>query len=115
MSSTMRSVLSTVVLLLAGSVAAQTATVTITSTVADQTTTVFTTSASPTFTAVSDCHPHSTVLYVRNVQAKKKKWSALTRYSWCMVGEDEYQVSGPTATEEFQEQYTSCHSHSSGT
>ncbi|RAR10617.1 Zip-domain-containing protein [Stemphylium lycopersici] len=96
MSSIMRSVPSTVVLLLAGFVAAQTATVTITNTVANQTTTIFTTSASPTFTAVSDCHKHSTVL-------------------WCMAGEDEYQVSGPTATEEFQEQYTSCHSHSSGT
>ncbi|EUC48340.1 hypothetical protein COCMIDRAFT_23885 [Bipolaris oryzae ATCC 44560] len=93
---TMRSILSIPVLLLAGSVAAQTLTPTPTSTssVARRTTSAPTTTSSPTFTAVSDCHPHKTVL-------------------WCMVGEEEYQVSGPTATEEFQSQYTDCHSHSS--
>lgn len=37
----------------------------------------------------------------------------LTRDRWCMVGDEEYQVSGPTATEEFQAEYTDCHSHSS--
>ncbi|EMD60337.1 hypothetical protein GGP41_008291 [Bipolaris sorokiniana] len=97
MSLTMRSVLSTAVLLLAGSAAAQTLTPTPTSTssVPRRTTSAPTTASSPTFTAVSDCHPHKTVL-------------------WCMVGEEEYQVSGPTATEEFQSQYTDCHSHSSG-
>jgi zinc transporter 1/2/3 len=28
-----------------------------------------------------------------------------------MVGDEEYQVSGPTATEEFQAEYTDCHAH----
>jgi zinc transporter 1/2/3 len=32
-----------------------------------------------------------------------------------MVGEEEYQVSGPTATEEFQAEYTGCHTHGSET
>jgi zinc transporter 1/2/3 len=40
---------------------------------------------------------------------------ALTCNSWCMVGEEEYQVSGPTATEEFQSEYTGCHTHGSET
>jgi hypothetical protein len=54
---------STAVFLFAASVAAQTATVT--RTVAA--TTVFTTPG-PSITAVSDCHPHSTVLYVYDYQ-----------------------------------------------
>ncbi|KAF9701888.1 hypothetical protein EKO04_001070 [Ascochyta lentis] len=70
----------------AGSVAAQTVTITATVTAA----------ATPTITAVSDCHPHGTV-------------------NWCMVGTEEYQISGPTATEEFQAQYTDCHKHGSDT
>ncbi|KAF2622818.1 Zip-domain-containing protein [Macroventuria anomochaeta] len=53
-------------------------------------------SATPTITAVSDCHPHGTT-------------------NWCMVGTEEYQISGPTATEEFQAQYTDCHKHGSDT
>ncbi|CAI9629628.1 zip-domain-containing protein [Alternaria burnsii] len=89
----MRSTLSAAVLCLVGSVFAQTPTVTVTQ--AGATTTVFTTGI-PSITAVSDCHPHSTVL-------------------WCMVGEEEYQVSGPTATEEFQSEYTGCHTHGSET
>ena len=32
-----------------------------------------------------------------------------------MAGSEEYQVSGPTATEEFQAQYTDCHTHGSET
>jgi zinc transporter 1/2/3 len=32
-----------------------------------------------------------------------------------MVGEEEYQVSGPTATEEFQAEYTDCHTHGAAT
>jgi zinc transporter 1/2/3 len=32
-----------------------------------------------------------------------------------MVGEDEYQVIGPTATEEFQASYTDCHTHGTET
>jgi hypothetical protein len=39
----------------------------------------------------------------------------LTFNSWCMVGTEEYQISGPTATEEFQAQYTSCHTHGTET
>ncbi|KAI8938185.1 hypothetical protein NX059_005850 [Plenodomus lindquistii] len=48
--------------------------------------------ATPTITAVSDCHAHSTV-------------------NWCMYGTEEYQIAGPTATEEFQAEYTDCHTH----
>jgi hypothetical protein len=51
------------VVLLIGSVAAQTSTVTRTLVA----TTVFTTPG-PSITAVSDCHPHSTVLYVIDCQ-----------------------------------------------
>ena len=36
---------------------------------------------------------------------------ALTNGSWCMAGDEEYALSGPTATEEFQAQYTGCHTH----
>ncbi|KAI4931709.1 hypothetical protein J4E85_004305 [Alternaria conjuncta] len=89
----MRSTLSAAVLLLAGSAAAQTPTVTVTQ--AGATTTVFTT-GTPSITAVSSCHPHNTVLY-------------------CMFGSDEYQVVGPTATEEFQAEYTQCHKHQTDT
>lgn len=32
-----------------------------------------------------------------------------------MVGTEEYQVSGPTKTEEFQATYTDCHTHGSET
>jgi hypothetical protein len=39
----------------------------------------------------------------------------LTYNSWCMVGTEEYQISGPTATEEFQAQYTDCHTHGTET
>jgi hypothetical protein len=56
---------STAALLLVASVAAQTATVT--RTVAA--TTVFTTPG-PSITAVSDCHPHSTVKYIYDY----KRW-----------------------------------------
>ena len=45
-----------------------------------------------TFTAVSDCHPHGTVQF-------------------CMAGTAEYEVVGPTATEQFEPQYTGCHAH----
>lgn len=31
--------------------------------------------------------------------------------SWCMVGTEEFQISGPTRTEEFQAEYTGCHKH----
>ncbi|EOA84555.1 uncharacterized protein SETTUDRAFT_90653 [Exserohilum turcica Et28A] len=90
----MRAALSTAALLLAGSVAAQTRTAPVTTPVASRSATVSTMSATTTFTAVSECHPHKTVL-------------------WCMADGKEYQVSGPTATEQFQAQYTDCHSHSS--
>lgn len=32
-----------------------------------------------------------------------------------MFGTEEYQISGPTATEEFQAQYTDCHTHGTET
>ena len=32
-----------------------------------------------------------------------------------MVGTEEYQVVGPTATEEMQPEYTDCHTHGSDT
>lgn len=51
-----------------------------------------------------------------SVGALLKAWrevTGLTLSRWCMVGDEEYQVSGPTATEEFQAEYTDCHSHSS--
>ncbi|KAH7409898.1 ZIP zinc transporter-domain-containing protein [Phaeosphaeria sp. MPI-PUGE-AT-0046c] len=51
-----------------------------------------TTASTASITAVSDCHPHSTV-------------------NWCMVGTDEYQIVGPTRTQDFQAQYTDCHTH----
>lgn len=31
--------------------------------------------------------------------------------SWCMAGTEEYQMVGPTATQEMQAQYTDCHTH----
>ncbi|KAH6644300.1 ZIP zinc transporter-domain-containing protein [Boeremia exigua] len=68
----------------------QTVTVTATATVTQGS------SAAPQITAVSDCHAHGTV-------------------NWCMAGTEEYQISGPTATEEFQAQYTDCHTHSAET
>lgn len=52
--------------------------------------------ATPTITAVSDCHAHGTA-------------------QWCMVGTEEYQVVGPTKTEEMESQYTDCHTHGSDT
>ncbi|KAL5397497.1 hypothetical protein PMIN06_002852 [Paraphaeosphaeria minitans] len=55
-----------------------------------------TSAAVPSITAVSDCHAHSTVQY-------------------CVAGTAEYEVVGPTATEEFEAQYTDCHSHGSST
>ncbi|KAF2279794.1 Zip-domain-containing protein [Westerdykella ornata] len=51
---------------------------------------------SPSITAVSDCHAHGTVQY-------------------CVAGTEEYQVVGPTRTEEFESQYTGCHLHGSET
>ncbi|KAL6710606.1 high-affinity Zn(2+) transporter zrt1 [Coniothyrium glycines] len=78
-----RSVASAAILVFATSIAAQT-------TAAPSTTSA----AIPSITAVSDCHAHSTV-------------------NWCMAGTEEYQIVGPTATEEFQAQYTDCHSHGS--
>jgi hypothetical protein len=39
----------------------------------------------------------------------------LTTDSWCMVGTDEYQIVGPTRTQDFQAQYTDCHTHSTQT
>jgi hypothetical protein len=39
----------------------------------------------------------------------------LTGNSWCMVGTEEYPISGPTATEQFQPQYTDCHKHGAKT
>ncbi|CAO2654035.1 Nn.00g107680.m01.CDS01 [Neocucurbitaria sp. VM-36] len=74
------------VLLLATGIAAQTTTGT------PSTTSV----ATPSITAVSECHGHGTV-------------------NWCMAGTEEYQVFGPTRTEEFQAQYTDCHTHGSST
>jgi hypothetical protein len=35
----------------------------------------------------------------------------LTNDSWCMVGTEEYQVVGPTRTQDMQPQYTDCHTH----
>ncbi|KAH4203711.1 hypothetical protein HBI04_020110 [Parastagonospora nodorum] len=55
-----------------------------------------TSSSKPTITAVSDCHPHGTV-------------------NWCMVGTEEYQVVGPTRTQDMQPQYTDCHTHGTQT
>ncbi|KAF2014533.1 Zip-domain-containing protein [Aaosphaeria arxii CBS 175.79] len=75
---------STAVLLLAASVASQTTT--------PAPTHATTSAPTPSITAVSDCHPHSTVL-------------------WCMAGTEEYQIVGPTKTEEFEAQYTGCHAH----
>ncbi|KAI0576796.1 zinc/iron transporter protein [Pyrenophora tritici-repentis] len=89
MRSAMLSTLPTAAVLLAAFVAAQTPAMTPAPTPA-------TTSFVPTLTAVSECHPHSTVL-------------------WCMAGTEEYQVVGPTKTEEFQAQYTDCHTHGSET
>ncbi|OAL51578.1 Zip-domain-containing protein [Pyrenochaeta sp. DS3sAY3a] len=77
---------SATILLLATAVAAQTTT-------APPSTT---TAAAPSITAVSDCHPHGTV-------------------NWCMVGTEEYQVVGPTRTEEMEARYTDCHTHGSST
>ncbi|EFQ86452.1 hypothetical protein PTNB73_04067 [Pyrenophora teres f. teres] len=85
----MLSTLPIAAVLLAASVAAQTPAVT-------PAATAVTTSFVPTLTAVSECHPHKTVL-------------------WCMAGTEEYQVVGPTATEQFQAQYTDCHTHGSET
>jgi hypothetical protein len=44
-----------------------------------------------------------------------KQSVALTTDSWCMVGTDEYQIVGPTRTQDFQAQYTDCHTHSTQT
>lgn len=73
-----------------GVAGAQTVTVTATATITQAL------SAAPAITAVSDCHAHGTV-------------------NWCMFGTEEYQISGPTATEEFQAQYTDCHTHGTET
>lgn len=86
MSFSVRSAVSTAVLLFAASVVAQT------TTPPPSTASV----ATPTITAVSDCHAHQTV-------------------NWCMYGTEEYQIVGPTATEEFQAEYTDCHTHGSET
>jgi zinc transporter 1/2/3 len=83
-----RSAVSTAMMLFVAAVAAQTVTVTITAPP--------TASATPSITAVSDCHAHSTV-------------------NWCMVGTEEYPISGPIATEQFQPQYTDCHKHGAKT
>ncbi|KAF1923442.1 Zip-domain-containing protein [Didymella exigua CBS 183.55] len=74
----------------ASAAGAQTVTVTATATITQAS------SAAPAITIVSDCHAHETV-------------------NWCMVGTEEYQIVGPTATEEFQAQYTDCHTHGSET
>ncbi|KAF2730303.1 Zip-domain-containing protein [Polyplosphaeria fusca] len=55
-----------------------------------------TAAAIPEITAVSSCHPHGTVQF-------------------CQVGTTEFQVIGPTATEEFAPQYTGCHAHDAET
>ncbi|RMZ73595.1 zinc iron transporter [Pyrenophora seminiperda CCB06] len=61
-----------------------------------QTAAVTATSFTPSITAVSGCHAHKTALF-------------------CLAGSEEYQVSGPTATEQFQAQYTDCHMHGPST
>ncbi|KAF2135044.1 Zip-domain-containing protein [Dothidotthia symphoricarpi CBS 119687] len=118
MASSTRSLVSTTILLLVASVAAQVVTVTAPSPTTATTATSSTTPASsterlaqtvtvtatvapsgstvPSITAVSDCHTHGTA-------------------NWCMAGTEEYQIIGPTATEEFQAQYTGCHTHGSDT
>ncbi|KAL5384453.1 hypothetical protein DPSP01_005252 [Paraphaeosphaeria sporulosa] len=80
-------------------VAASAALVFLSASVAAQSTTPApptTSAAAPSITAVSDCHTHSTVQY-------------------CVAGTAEYEIVGPTATEEFEAQYTDCHSHGSST
>ncbi|KAF2846709.1 Zip-domain-containing protein [Plenodomus tracheiphilus IPT5] len=86
MPSSIRSAVSAAILLFASSVVTQTTTPPASSAAV----------ATPTITALSDCHPHSTV-------------------NWCMYGTEEYQIVGPTATEEFQAEYTDCHTHGSET
>jgi len=44
-----------------------------------------------------------------------RMYAALTNYSWCMVGTEEYQVVGPTRTQDMQPQYTDCHTHGTQT
>jgi zinc transporter 1/2/3 len=70
-----------------------------------------TSTVKPTITAVSDCHPHSTVKYVHF----RDERTALISDSWCMVGTEEYQVVGPTRTQDMQAQYTDCHTHGTET
>ncbi|KAL5433100.1 hypothetical protein PMIN07_008097 [Paraphaeosphaeria minitans] len=80
-------------------IAASAALILLSASVAAQITTLkptATSAAVPSITAVSDCHAHSTVQY-------------------CVAGTAEYEVVGPTATEEFEAQYTDCHSHGSST
>jgi hypothetical protein len=72
-------------------------------------------STEPSITAVSDCHPHGTVKYAYNIPSSGKSGLLLTNHSWCMVGTEEYQVVGPTRTQDMQAQYTGCHSHGTET
>jgi hypothetical protein len=102
-----RSAVSTAMMLFVAAVAAQTVTVTITAPP--------TASATPSITAVSDCHAHSTVKYVATLGILSRITLTLTGNSWCMVGTEEYPISGPTATEQFQPQYTDCHKHGAKT
>jgi zinc transporter 1/2/3 len=94
-------------MLFVAAVAAQTVTVTITAPP--------TASATPSITAVSDCHAHSTVKYAATLDILSRITLTLTGNSWCMVGTEEYPISGPTATEQFQPQYTDCHKHGAKT
>ncbi|KAF1953470.1 Zip-domain-containing protein [Byssothecium circinans] len=54
--------------------------------------TTITAAPTATFTAVSDCHAHGTVQF-------------------CVAGTAEYEVAGPTKTEEMESRYTGCHNH----
>ncbi|ORY18251.1 ZIP zinc transporter-domain-containing protein [Clohesyomyces aquaticus] len=63
-----------------------------------QTTTALSTSgpAVPSITAIFNCHAHTTKQY-------------------CEFGATEYEISGPTKTEEMEARYTSCHPHGTKT
>ncbi|KAF2114280.1 ZIP zinc transporter-domain-containing protein [Lophiotrema nucula] len=86
-----KSRIATAILMLSATVAAQSSTAAPASTTA-----AAAAAAAPSFTAVSGCHAHGTVQY-------------------CMYESTEYQVVGPTKTEELEAQYTDCHSHGTDT
>lgn len=84
------------------------------SSIAAQTTTpapTATSATAPSITAVSDCHAHATKQYV--IIPGNRSIANEQRY--CVAGTAEYEVKGPTATTEFEAQYTDCHSHGSST